>query len=189
MASEIFMMTSSNGNIFRVTGPLCGELTGHRWIPLTKVCDAELRCILLSAHEQTAEQTIDKPVIWDAIALIMKSLSFDQHWLRLGLVTWRHQAITWNSWVIIRGDLWHTFTEGQFYKKCSICSTPHISLEWSRLPDTNELIDAPKSPYIPGGSYYHDVSMHVFCWNKVYKITHDWQRVKSPSLIDEYIRQ
>ena len=28
-----FMMTSSNGNIFRVTGPLCGEFTGHRWIP------------------------------------------------------------------------------------------------------------------------------------------------------------
>ena len=25
-------MTSSNGNIFRVTGPLCGEFTGHRWI-------------------------------------------------------------------------------------------------------------------------------------------------------------
>ena len=30
------MMTSWNGNIFRVTGPLCGEFTGHRWIPLTK---------------------------------------------------------------------------------------------------------------------------------------------------------
>ena len=27
------MMTSSNGNIFRVTGPLCWEFTGHRWIP------------------------------------------------------------------------------------------------------------------------------------------------------------
>ena len=27
------MMTSSNGNIFRVIGPLCGEFTGHRWIP------------------------------------------------------------------------------------------------------------------------------------------------------------
>ena len=26
-------MTSSNGNIFRVTGLLCGEFTGHRWIP------------------------------------------------------------------------------------------------------------------------------------------------------------
>ena len=27
------MRTSSNGNIFRVTGPLWGEFTGHRWIP------------------------------------------------------------------------------------------------------------------------------------------------------------
>ena len=31
-----YMMTSSNGNIFRVTGHLCGEFTGHRWIPRTK---------------------------------------------------------------------------------------------------------------------------------------------------------
>ena len=30
------MMTSSNGNIFRLTGPLCGEFTGPRWIPRTK---------------------------------------------------------------------------------------------------------------------------------------------------------
>ena len=29
---SIVMMTSSNGNIFRVTGHLCGELTGHWWI-------------------------------------------------------------------------------------------------------------------------------------------------------------
>ena len=27
------MMTSSRGNIFRVTGHLCGEFTDHRWIP------------------------------------------------------------------------------------------------------------------------------------------------------------
>ena len=26
-------MTPSNGNIFHVTGHLCGEFTGHRWIP------------------------------------------------------------------------------------------------------------------------------------------------------------
>ena len=26
-------MTSSNGNIFRVTGHLCGKFTGPRWIP------------------------------------------------------------------------------------------------------------------------------------------------------------
>ena len=28
------MKTSSNGNIFRVTGHLCGEFTGHRWLEL-----------------------------------------------------------------------------------------------------------------------------------------------------------
>ena len=41
---KIIMMTSSNENIFRVTGPLCGKLTGDRWIPLTKASDAELWC-------------------------------------------------------------------------------------------------------------------------------------------------
>ena len=46
------MMTSSNGNVFRVTGPLlCGEFTGHRWVPLTKASDAELWCFLWSAPE------------------------------------------------------------------------------------------------------------------------------------------
>ena len=36
---QIFMMTSSIRNIFRVTGPLCVEFTGHRWILLTKGSD------------------------------------------------------------------------------------------------------------------------------------------------------
>ena len=42
------MMTSSNGNIFRVTGPLCGEFTDHRCIPLREASDAELWCFLWS---------------------------------------------------------------------------------------------------------------------------------------------
>ena len=34
------MMTSSNGNIFRVTGPLCGEFTGHpTQRPVTRIFD------------------------------------------------------------------------------------------------------------------------------------------------------
>ena len=33
---DVFMMTSSNGNIVRVTGHLWGEFTVHRWIPRTK---------------------------------------------------------------------------------------------------------------------------------------------------------
>ena len=45
----ICMMTSLNGKIFRVTGHLCGEFTGHRWIPLRKASDSELWCFLWSA--------------------------------------------------------------------------------------------------------------------------------------------
>ena len=52
-----FMMTSSNGNIFRVTGPLCGEPTGQRWIPLTKVSDAELWCFVWSGPERFSKQS------------------------------------------------------------------------------------------------------------------------------------
>ena len=40
------MMTSSNGNIFRVTGHLGGKFTGPRWISHTKTSDAELWCFL-----------------------------------------------------------------------------------------------------------------------------------------------
>ena len=50
-----FMMTSSNGNNFRVIGNLCGEFTGDRWIPRTKASDAELWCFLWSSPEYTAE--------------------------------------------------------------------------------------------------------------------------------------
>ena len=65
------MMMSSNGNIFCVTSPLWGQSTSHRWIPLTKASDAQLWCFLWSVPEQTIDQTIKMPVIWDAIALNM----------------------------------------------------------------------------------------------------------------------
>ena len=45
------MMTSSDGNIFRVTGPLCGEFTGHRRIPRIRASDAEIWCFLWPAPE------------------------------------------------------------------------------------------------------------------------------------------
>ena len=50
-----FMMTSPNGNIFRVTDPLCGEFTGDRWSPRTKAIDAELWYFLWSTPEWTVE--------------------------------------------------------------------------------------------------------------------------------------
>ena len=53
------IMTSSNGNIFHITGPLWGESTGHGWIPFTKASDAELCCCLWSAPKQTVAQAIE----------------------------------------------------------------------------------------------------------------------------------
>ena len=53
-----FMITSSNGIIFRVTDPSCGEFTGHRWIPRTKASDAELCYFLcLCLNKQSSKQS------------------------------------------------------------------------------------------------------------------------------------
>ena len=60
--SSYTMMTSSNGNIFRVTGFLREEFTGHLW------------CLLWSAAEPTVPQTIETPVFSNTIALIITSL-------------------------------------------------------------------------------------------------------------------
>ena len=49
--TQVNMMTSSNGNIFRVTGHLCGEFPGLRWIPRTKASDAELLYCFWSVSE------------------------------------------------------------------------------------------------------------------------------------------
>ena len=40
--ARLVMMTSSNRSIFRVTGHLCGEFNGPRWIPRTIESHAEL---------------------------------------------------------------------------------------------------------------------------------------------------
>ena len=51
MNNSITMMTLSNRSISAFTGSLCGEFTGHLWIPLTKASDAELWYFLWSAPE------------------------------------------------------------------------------------------------------------------------------------------
>ena len=52
------MMTSSNGNIVRVTGRLCVEFTGHLCIPLTKASAAELDAFFdLRLNKRLSEQS------------------------------------------------------------------------------------------------------------------------------------
>ena len=67
------MMTSSNGNIFYVTGPCEGNSPVNGYFPSQKPVTRSFE-IYWSAPEKTIEQTIETPVIWDAIPLIMTSL-------------------------------------------------------------------------------------------------------------------
>ena len=66
---SLSIMTSSNGNILHVIGPLwreftghrClwGEFTGHRWIPLTKASDADIWCFFdRSLNKRLRKQSI-----------------------------------------------------------------------------------------------------------------------------------
>ena len=79
--SNIAMVTSSNGNIFRVTGHLCGEFTGRRWIPRTKTSDAELWCFFhLRLNKRSSKQswgwwfeTLSRPLWRHSNAIILLS--------------------------------------------------------------------------------------------------------------------
>ena len=59
--TKIIMMTSSNGNILRVIGHLCGEFTGPRWITRTKASDAELWCFFyLRLNKRLSKQSLGR---------------------------------------------------------------------------------------------------------------------------------
>ena len=88
------MMTSSNGNIFRITGHLCGEFTGHRW---RGVRSQHSRCIRNPQFYVSGKRpmTIFSPIF----SRSAKSLS-------LLLVTWRrtkpgHQ-LSWYGYISTR---------------------------------------------------------------------------------------
>ena len=102
-----FMMTSSNGNIFRFTGHLCGEFTGHRWIPRTKASDAELWCFLWSAPwingwVNNSEAGDLRRHHYDVIVMLF---------LHLPLVSeWHFSKLTFKSMFIIDADIYFIWT-------------------------------------------------------------------------------
>ena len=49
---------------FRVTGPICGEFTDHRWIPHTKASDAEYWCFLWPAPEDITVNKTELDIFW-----------------------------------------------------------------------------------------------------------------------------
>ena len=66
LLSRWHMMTSSNGNIFRVTGPLCGEFPGHRGFPPRKgQCRGTLIFSLICAWTKARAKNRN-PESWNA---------------------------------------------------------------------------------------------------------------------------
>ena len=82
----VIMMTSSDGNISRVTGHLCGEFTGPRWIPCTKASDAEL---------------------WFFFDLRMNKRLSKQSW------GWWFESPSWSLWLHCNDDFLSTWPLGQ----------------------------------------------------------------------------
>ena len=68
------MVTSSNGNIFRVTGPLCGEFTGPGEFPAQRPVTRSFDVFFdLRLNKGLSKQPL-RLVIWDVIVVIMTSL-------------------------------------------------------------------------------------------------------------------
>ena len=78
LISGFNMMTSSNGSFFRVTGPREGIHRSPVFSP-HNACDAGLWLFIWSAPGQTFEQTIETPVIWHIVALV---ILINQSWIR-----------------------------------------------------------------------------------------------------------
>ena len=99
------MMTSSNGNIFRITWLLAicgGEFTGHRWILRTKASDADLWCFLWSAPKKRLSKQsrgwwfeTSSRSLWRHCNVIMKARSLCIYWW-IGVIRpyWIATAIT-----------------------------------------------------------------------------------------------
>ena len=101
------MLTSPNGKIFRVIGHLCGEFTGHRWIPRTKASDAELWSFLWSApNKRLSKQswgwwfetlsrhddvTVMPPLSWARVRFSIKMPSFQyrRYHFRKKMILWQ----------------------------------------------------------------------------------------------------
>ena len=137
-----------------------GESTGHRWIPLTQISDAELWYFHWSAPEQTVEQSIVMPVIWDAIALIMTSLWYEF------LCTTMHPKKYEHSWrcvvfvLVWYRSIFNHFLQGLFFciwamwtRKYVCKSIIYITFRW--VYNTQQ---GTSKPYVY--SYIHTYGMY-----------------------------
>ena len=97
-------MTLSNGNIFRITGLLCGEFTGQRWIPRTKANDAELWFFSIYAwingwvENREAFDLRRYRDHYDVIVMLM-SVTMTGRWILISQFSWVYNWRNINKWI------------------------------------------------------------------------------------------
>ena len=124
---------------FRVTGPLWGESTDDRWIPLTKTSDAEVWYFLYL--NKPVQRTNETPVIWDAIVLIIwrhsKAETLSCLWPLLCLSWRKHVFINYQTVASLK-FLIRNWIEADLSQKICNYRRPHtgtsyIMTSWQRF--------------------------------------------------------
>ena len=89
------MMTSSNGNIFRVTGHLCGEFTGPWWIPhIREAGDFRRYC----THYDVTVMNLFGTCVLQKFGFVLTVVA----WCSFILVAWQFNHCTVEVAIIIR---------------------------------------------------------------------------------------
>ena len=117
--TRIVTMTSSNGNISRVTGPLWRE--SIHWSLVDSHHKGQWRRALMflwSEPEKTVEQLIETPVIWGAIAFIMTSL---QWYLQRPAGDMPHFVLAYHSLKIEQSGPWFNIKMTSYQYRKSHC--------------------------------------------------------------------
>ena len=101
LLSQRRMMTSSNGNIFRVTGPLCGEFTGHRRIPsqrpVTRIFDVFFHLPLnkwLSKHPRRRWFQTQSGSIWRHCNVMVDNLPVHYNDVIMSTIAYQITSLT-----------------------------------------------------------------------------------------------
>ena len=102
----LLMSASSNGNTSRVTSPLCGEFTDHRWIPHTKAKEWRRRWL-----ETPSCSLYDVTVMWHEWSIhptspdprLQRPPNAQRHFEQSGL-----ERIVRRLWCFLGLDTWWT---------------------------------------------------------------------------------
>ena len=122
-------MTSSNGNIFRVTGHLCGEFTDPRWIPRTKASDAELWCFFLICarindwvNNGEAGDLRGNWAHYDVIVMIIayKTLELSVNLLVWYLFEYIHGCLNLHHYLLTIRMIYHCLLYHVYQKVCTV---------------------------------------------------------------------